>query len=359
MKSRYKKIKIKTSKPKKHDSINIIKPFNYGFAILKSILAFLVVVTHQFKSNSTQNKLILNITRQRYFHVPCFFTMSFYFMFNTLYSLNPKKIFIRIIRLLIPYIGWPLILFELNKQYNKFSPYKLNVDYERLKIQLLWGTGFLLHFWYMWNLIAITIIFIIIIFIFRKYSLIVLHIMLFLSYVSQYSGYSYNKIKKEVQYKRDLLGRMFEMMPYAVIGFTLGYYNIINILQNMKIKTFIFSILIYNFVDDYKVFADVQGFLYTGIYLTIRSVCVIFIFSLFPSDKINNEYLTKFLKIITNYSGGVYYLHWSLITYLNKFNNEFKNGTFYSIFLNYLICYFICYIGNLIFGKTPLKYLFC
>ena len=143
MKSRYKKIKIKTSKPKKHDSITIIKPFNYGFAILKSILAFLVVVTHQFKSNSTRNKLILNITRQRYFHVPCFFTMSFYFMFNTLYSLNPKKIFIRIIRLLIPYIGWPLILFELNKQYNKFSPYKLNVDYERLKILFIMGNWIL------------------------------------------------------------------------------------------------------------------------------------------------------------------------------------------------------------------------
>ena len=110
MKSRYKKIKIKTSKPEKHDSITIIKPFNYGFAILKSILAFLVIIAHQFKSNSTQNKLILNITRERYFHVPCFFIMSFYFMFNTLYSLNPKKIFIRIIRLLIPYIGWPLII---------------------------------------------------------------------------------------------------------------------------------------------------------------------------------------------------------------------------------------------------------
>ena len=358
MKSRYKKIKIKTSKPEKHDSITIIKPFNYGFAILKSILAFLVIIAHQFKSNSTQNKLILNITRQRYFHVPCFFIMSFYFMFNTLYSLNPKKIFIRIIRLLIPYIGWPLITFELNKLYNKFFPYKLCVDYKILKIQLLWGNRLLDHFWYMWVLLVTTIIFVIIIFIFRKYSIFILHVILFLSYVSQYSGYSFNKYRNEVIYKKETLGRMDEMMPFAVIGFTLGFYNIINILQNMKIKTFIFSILIYNFVEDYKVFLYIQGFYYNGIYLAIRSVCVVFIFSLFPSDKINNKYLTKYLKIITNYSGGVYYLHNTIRFYLYQFNNDFKYGTFFGIILNYLIGYSICFLGNLIFGKTLLKYLF-
>ena len=46
---------------------------------------------------------------------------------------------------------------------------------------------------------------------------------------------------------------MYEMIPHAVIGLTLSYYNIINTLENIKIKVFIFSILIYNFINDYNV----------------------------------------------------------------------------------------------------------
>ena len=64
-----------------------------------------------------------------------------------------------------------------------------------LKLQLLVGSGLMGQFWYMWDLISCTIIFVIIIFIFRKHSLFAFHIILFLCYVSQYSGYYYNKYK--------------------------------------------------------------------------------------------------------------------------------------------------------------------
>ena len=92
--------------------------------------------------------------------------------------------------------------------------------------------------------------------------------------------------------------------------------------------------------------------------MSVKSICVIFIFSLFPSDKIHNKYLKKFLIIITKYSGGIYYLHLSIISYFADFINEFKKHSFFAVVINYLICYFICFFGNLIFGKTFLKYLF-
>ena len=101
MKSEYEKEIIEYLKIQKKEVINISKPFNYGLAILKSMCAFLVIVTHQFNKDSTKNKFILFITKQRTFHVPCFCMLSFNFMCNTLLSLNPKKIIIRIFRLLI------------------------------------------------------------------------------------------------------------------------------------------------------------------------------------------------------------------------------------------------------------------
>ena len=66
----------------KNESVLMKKQFNYGLAILKSYLAFLVVLSHQFSKKTTKNKIILKLTKKMNYHVPCFFIMSFYFMCN-------------------------------------------------------------------------------------------------------------------------------------------------------------------------------------------------------------------------------------------------------------------------------------
>ena len=45
---------------------------------------------------------------------PSFMIMSFYFMQKTLILLNFKLFGQRIIRLMIPYLSWPIIIFALN-----------------------------------------------------------------------------------------------------------------------------------------------------------------------------------------------------------------------------------------------------
>lgn len=87
-------------------------------------------------------------------------------------------------------------------------------------------------------------------------------------------------------------------------------------------------------------------------------VSFIFIFSLFPSDKITNFKIEKIIKNMTNYTAGVYYLHLTIILYFRNYINPIKNGTLFGLFIIYLICYFICFIGMKIFGKTKLKNLF-
>ena len=98
---------------------------------------------------------------------------------------------------------------------------------------------------------------------------------------------------------------------------------------------------------------------FQGIDLIIQSISIVFIFSLFPSEKIKNEFISKFLIIITNYTAGVYYLHVPIHWYFEDYIDSIKNRTFIGAIINYLICYFICFIGIKIFGKTPIKYLFC
>ena len=361
MKAKYKKLKKKDfhkkEKPKKEKEKD--KVFNYGLAILKSLMAFLVLISHHFNKRSTRNKYILNFTENRRLHVPTFFILSFNFMYKHLILLNPKIIFNRLLRLLIPYVGWTYIIWKINHVMNVKYNKKFLDKYTDLIFQLKWGWGYLCHFWFQWNIIVITILFIIIIFIFRKHHLFVLQILLLLCYVSQYSGYYlYNPIINRFHLNIITFKFLFESIPYTVTGFTLGYYKIIDILQNHKIKTLTLSLIVYNVIADYKIFINKNGINFFGVDKNIKTLCIIFIFSLFPSDKIKNKYLSKFLIIITNYSAGVYYLHTPIFQYLQISVDEFKKGSLLAIFIDYLICYFICFVGMLIFGRTPLKYLF-
>lgn len=205
----------------------------------------------------------------------------------------------------------------------------------------------------------ITIFFYIFIFIFKKNYLFFLQLLYFLAYVFQYSGYN-NKFFYYLKVEnRTCLSRIAEMFPYAVIGFSLSYLNIIKKLQYYKIKTLIFCLIIYNFIEKYLVFSKFKlSVAYGGIKLNIISICIIFIFSLFPSEKIVNMKLINILKFITNYTAGVFYLHNTIIFYFKNIIKSIKKKSFKGCIIVYLICYFISFIGIKIFGKTKLRNLF-
>ena len=61
----------------------------------------------------TDNNIILNFKRKM-FHVPSFFFISFYFIFPIIRRKNTNKMILRLERLLIPYLFWPLITYAIN-----------------------------------------------------------------------------------------------------------------------------------------------------------------------------------------------------------------------------------------------------
>ena len=98
----------------KEKIIKKTESLNLGLSILKFIFSFLVLTCHNFNPKSTGNKYILFFTKERRLHVPSFFIMSFYFMSKYLSSLNFKMFLKRLVRLLIPYILWPIFFWKLN-----------------------------------------------------------------------------------------------------------------------------------------------------------------------------------------------------------------------------------------------------
>ena len=141
-------------------------------------------------------------------------------------------------------------------------------------------------------------------------------------------------------------------------GYTLGYYKVLDIIKKHKIKTFVLSYLTYNIIADYNILTPIKNVLYTGVKLNIQSICLIFIFSLFPSYLVKNKKIRKCLTFITNYTGGIYYLHVPIRMYLIDYSDDIRKGNFLGMIKTYIIIYFICFVGMLILGKTPFKYLF-
>ena len=94
---------------------NIRKQFeiNIGIQLLRMICCLLVILTHFYAFYHF--KFLL---KEHHFYLMSFYFISFYFSYKNLASKNIAKIKERLKRLLVPYIGWPLIFFIKTKLFN-------------------------------------------------------------------------------------------------------------------------------------------------------------------------------------------------------------------------------------------------
>ena len=361
MLQQYKKMNFRKNKKYiKLKSITTIKEkftFDIGLAVLRPILSFFVIFTHCYDHNSAYGKWKEIMIKANYFwfHVPTFFIISFYFTCKTLISSNYKKKFERLQRLFIPYFLWPIIVFLLNKLLLVYSIAKEDITFSKLKFQLLYGTGEngMGILWFQWNLIFITLLFILIIFIFKKNYNFILIIIIITAFIYQYNG------KNKFYFsKKDVLGRILEMIPFAVIGFLISDSEIIIFLKKHRLKTVITCIYLLYFITNYEVINKVKVLDYNGIRLFIISICVFITFVMFPSEKIKNKIIIKIIKQITSYTAGIYYIHAKFSSYISNYIESIKNRTIKGCIIIYLLCYLISFLGILIFGKTKLRHLF-
>ena len=320
---------------KRKPNFALRKKYNYGLGLLKVYLSLTVVISHCCKMEAIKNEFIFLIfVKRRKIHVPAFFILSFYFMHDNFVAIKFRKILGRLERLIIPYLGWPIIIYVLNN--NLFCKLiKNNKKYPivDLKNQILWGNIYIIQFWFQWNLIMITIIFYAFIFIFRKFHLFFLQLFAIFSYFLQYSEYNlrfYLTLKPE---NKECLGRFVESIPYTVTGFSFASLKVFDILNNNKIKTLIFSSLTFILLGKYSVFSEINGVKYCGVDKNIRAISLIFIFLLFPSDKITNTKVKGILREFTNYTAGIFYLHYTVFLYFRNFIEPIKSGHFLDVSL--------------------------
>ena len=155
-----------------------------------------------------------------------FFFISFYFSYKTIIKRNIIKIKLRFKRIIIPYIGWPLIFF--------------------IKDKLLFGCEINGIFWFIFVLLFLSLFFAIIIFIFKKKYILVLFVICIFNYYLYHSKlaiiYFFNKYKYVPVHHS--IKPIFYYILNAFSGFYLSSLNLIEQLYNHRFKFITLSSLL-------------------------------------------------------------------------------------------------------------------
>lgn len=331
-----------------------MKRINLGIQLLRMILSFLIVLVHNLRvTNST---IIIRVYLPYY--VPCFFFIALYFSYNTFISRNILKIKERLIRILIPYIGWSILIWIRNNYLYYRYNIKRNYLFKNIYYQLLIGCGVHGIFWFLFNLLFFSIMFVILILLFNKYYLHILLIITFLFYIFAYSKY-YSIFFKLYNYVPvgHSISRMPKMILYSFTGFFLASINLIKkCYKYRRIVLSLFGFLLFTILY-FHILRKIQYY-FRGIIIDLAILSAILFFSMIPFDLINNNNIYFFLKQLTCYSGGVYYLHPIISEILEKYINSMRKKTFKGCILLFFFCYLICLINSNIFRNSKIYYLF-
>lgn len=292
--------------------------YNYSVAFMKSFFSFCVICLHYYTDNGGAFGRICRSS------VPIFVMISFYLTFQDYVSYDPDKIRKRLIRLAIPYFGWGLIYyfgyllgFHLLKLIGIGEGFFIRFTIKDLFWQLALGSDRYINgaFWYLFDLLIITLLYAVLSGIVRSEDLFIKTIVLLglLCLCIQYFGlnqYMFGNTSFEIKYS---LGRLFEVIPYSCIGLLAGYYRITDRLLAWGGHTFSWVLLAVLLVLTVHggLFSDPAGFGYEGVFLIVYAVVIFVGIMILPFEPVPGI-IKKVIRAISGCSLGVYCIHGSI-----------------------------------------------
>ena len=323
------------------------KTINYGIQLLRMILCFWILSFHCLEKNEI-NYFLFYMTKTKFYHVPCFTFISFYFSCNIFFDRNIIKFKRRLERLLIPYIIWPLIIFIINNIFYKRN----SISWHQLKIQIIIGRQFMVPLWYLFSMIFITITFFILSNLFQNHFIVFIKLLMIFSYIFQYSS-SYRFFE---EYKRNVKLPILDtisILPLSIIGILFASSKLIEFFQRNRKNSLFFSFILLFLLFKYNIFVELEG--YNGIINIFSSLFFFVGFYLLPIENIYSL-IQKIIKQITSYTNGIYCMQSKTISFIRA--NFGLKGNFKSCIIIYLFSYLVSFVGMKICSKNKFKYLF-
>lgn len=326
------------------------RAFNYGIALLKMIMCFEVVLTHTWVGPIAFYHIPL--FRLTPLPVPVFMFLSFYFTAKIFSMVDAEKIRRRGWRLVYPQIGWTVIYWLA------FVTLPLGIDYDISFTDVLWQlvTGHSpklnISMWFQIVLIVLTFIFFVV---FRYLKgikgLLVMTALAVLSLLIQYTGVNImllDTLRYELQYP---LGRIFEMMPYAVLGYAVAYFNVFEQMKKKRMLSLAMCALLFGVFYKLKLIPAAMGYGYTNNNVIVEVFFMVGLMYLLPLEELP-EKVKQIIKFSTDYTLGIYCAHRLVAQLVNKgidITGVKLEGLAYclTIYITaFLLCYFMCKISS-------------
>ena len=177
------------------------------------------------------------------------------------------------------------------------------------------------------------------------------------SYLYFNCHYYYHLFNSYIYEIESLIQDFSKVLFLSSLGISLAHF--FNINEFIKYRKNIIFVSLFNIYLIHDISKLVKEYYYLKLILIgLGSISIFVIFLLIPCNNIKSELINYIIIQITNYTGGIYYLHPKVRDYIIPKIKIIKRGSLTDCLLNYLICYFICLFGSKIFRNSKLKYLF-
>lgn len=267
-----------------------------------------------------------------------------------------KKFAKRLRRLVYPYVGWAVIYWSMRQFWAIITHSKTRCGMKELGWQLLAGSTVCPPFWYLFDLIIISLIY------FLIFCFLPTHIAKMLPFILgiialflQLSGWNYwlfGTIRYELKYS---LGRLAEMLPYAAIGFYGVHLGIYNKIQKHKIKVLcavlVIGVTVRWQICDKDLCVKQEGFGYEGIDLILRATLLVILFAIWTGKNMP-QLLKKGVYWLSKYTFGIFCLHILVGSFYNSIMT--KMGYSGNEFVGCVVIWALCYVVSFCITKVPL-----
>lgn len=325
---------------------------NYGLSLLKMLLAFEVLLGHFADWKEYDPRYVWPFRELVSLAVPCFVIISFFFLANSFLSRDEGKFKSRMEKLLIPQIGWAFIYYVIYLVIDLTLHVGLHEGFMDLVWQLLTGHSRYLNatMWYQVDIIVISFIFYLIFKFFdNKKALVTLLLLMLFCYFLQISGINvalFGELIFELKYP---LGRIAEVIPFAVIGFLIQYFKVFDRIKRYRYIIMPLCVVLFmaGFYVPWPVFKD---FGFSGFAKPYLALCIVTFAYMVPLEYVSLS-IKKAILTISNYSLGIYCIHRLINTLMNVFVPSFQIGSFERCIVLYIVCYFVCMLIDKIGNK--------
>lgn len=322
------------------------KRINIGINILRMWMALEVILLHRCDWSDYNGFFFRFLKSCQLFSVPVFMIVSFYLAEKVFSSRDDERFFKRLVRIIIPQIGWALICWLVYVSTDIIFMHELSHSFKDLIIAIISGCRQNTNpsTWFQMVLLILTIIYYCLFKICKDdkvwYAVIG---SFFIALGIQATGFWYDLFENSPYELNNTIGRIFEIMPYAALGLYLSHDNAKEKLLKNRYGAMI-SLIVLFIIGFFIKFTSFKGF-FAGIYPIYMATWIFMFFLILPLDNIDIR-TYEFIRNISRFTLGIYCGHRLVFGILDIIYDilHLSIPSFSKCLLTYIACYIMSYI---------------